>query len=80
MLDQLSHSLWLAPLIACMVIVAIHSYLGLHVIARGDLRGSLSLRWPHSVLLSRSSGADPDSDSKLRYALGFTRSAPRCSL
>ena len=43
MLDQLIHSLWLAPLVACMVIVAIHSYLGLHVLAREVIFVDLSL-------------------------------------
>ncbi len=36
-------SLFLPPLVACLVIVAIHSYLGLHVIAREVIFVDLSL-------------------------------------
>ena len=36
-------SLFLPPLMACLVIVAIHSYLGLHVIAREVIFVDLSL-------------------------------------
>jgi len=74
MLDQLSHSLWLAPLIACMVIVAIHSYLGLHVIAREVIFVDLSLAQMAALgaTIAVFAGADPDSTRSFAYALGFT--------
>ncbi len=74
MFDQLVHSLWAAPLVACMVIVAIHSYLGLHVIAREVIFVDLSLAQMAAlgstvaVLL----GAQPDSPSAFLYALAAT--------
>ena len=74
MLDQLSHSLWLAPLIACMVIVAIHSYLGLHVIAREVIFVDLSLAQMAALgsTIAIFAGADPDSTRSFAYALAFT--------
>jgi zinc/manganese transport system permease protein len=74
MLDQLVHSLWLAPLVACMVIVAIHSYLGLHVIAREVIFVDLSLAQMAALgsTIAIFAGADPDSTRSFAYALGFT--------
>jgi len=74
MLDQLFHSLWLAPLVACMVIVAIHSYLGLHVIAREVIFVDLSLAQMAALgsTIAVFSGIDPDSGRAFAYALGFT--------
>jgi zinc/manganese transport system permease protein len=74
MLDQLTHSLWLAPLVACMVIVALHSYLGLHVIAREVIFVDLSLAQiaAHRSTNAIFAGAEPDSARSFMYALGFT--------
>jgi len=74
MLDQLVHSLWFAPLVACMVIVAIHSYLGLHVIAREVIFVDLSLAQMAALgsTIAIFAGAEPDSTRSFVYALGFT--------
>jgi zinc/manganese transport system permease protein len=74
MLDQLIHSLWLAPLVACMVIVALHSYLGLHVIAREVIFVDLSLAQMAALgsTIAIFAGAEPDSARSFIYALGFT--------
>jgi len=74
MLDQLLHSLWLAPLVACMVIVALHSYLGLHVLAREVIFVDLSLAQMAALgsTVAIFIGADPDSVRSFVYALGFT--------
>lgn len=74
MLDQLLHSLWLAPLVACMVIVAIHSYLGLHVLAREVIFVDLSLAQMAALgsTVAIFAGAEPDSARSFIYALGFT--------
>jgi zinc/manganese transport system permease protein len=74
MLDQLTHSLWLAPLVACMVIVAIHSYLGLHVIAREVIFVDLSLAQMAALgsTIAVFAGADSSSPRAFAYALGFT--------
>jgi zinc/manganese transport system permease protein len=74
MLDQLIHSLWLAPLVACMVIVAIHSYLGVHVIAREVIFVDLSLAQVAALgsTVAIFLGAEPDSARSFIYALGFT--------
>lgn len=74
MLDQLLHSLWLAPLVACMVIVAIHSYLGLHVIAREVIFVDLSLAQVAALgsTVAIFMGAEPDSFRAFGYALLFT--------
>ncbi|HXI19437.1 MAG TPA: metal ABC transporter permease, partial [Gemmatimonadales bacterium] len=72
--DQLLHSLWLAPLVACIVIVAIHSYLGLHVIAREVIFVDLSLAQMAALgaTIAVFVGADPDSSTAFLYSLGFT--------
>jgi zinc/manganese transport system permease protein len=74
MLDQLVHSLWLAPLVACMVIVAIHSYLGVHVLAREVIFVDLSLAQVAALgsTVAIFLGHDPDSASPFFYALAFT--------
>jgi zinc/manganese transport system permease protein len=74
MIDQLIHSLWLAPLVACMVIVAVHSYLGLHVLAREVIFVDLSLAQVAALgsTVAIFMGAEPDSARSFVYALGFT--------
>jgi zinc/manganese transport system permease protein len=74
MLDQLVHSLWLAPLVACMLIVAVHSYLGVHVIAREVIFVDLSLAQMAALgsTVAIFIGAEPDSTRSFLYALGFT--------
>lgn len=74
MLDQLLHSLWFAPLVACMAIVAIHSYLGLHVLAREVIFVDLSLAQVAALgsTVAIFLGAAPDSAASFLYAIGFT--------
>jgi zinc/manganese transport system permease protein len=67
-------SLFLPPLVACLVIVAIHSYLGLHVIAREVIFVDLSLAQMAALgsAVAVLAGSQPDSTSSFLYALGFT--------
>jgi zinc/manganese transport system permease protein len=67
-------SLFLPPLVACLVIVAIHSYLGLHVIAREVIFVDLSLAQMAALgsTVAILAGSPPDSSTALLYALGFT--------
>ena len=67
-------SLFLPPLVACLVIVAIHSYLGLHVIAREVIFVDLSLAQMAALgsTVAILAGSQPDSASAMLYALGFT--------
>ena len=67
-------SLFLPPLVACLVIVAIHSYLGLHVIAREVIFVDLSLAQMAALgsAVAILAGSQPDSTSALVYALVFT--------
>lgn len=67
-------SLFLPPLVACLVIVAIHSYLGLHVIAREVIFVDLSLAQMAALgsTVAILAGSGPDSPSALIYALAFT--------
>jgi zinc/manganese transport system permease protein len=67
-------SLFLPPLVACLVIVAIHSYLGVHVIAREVIFVDLSLAQMAALgsTVAILAGSPPDSSSALLYALGFT--------
>jgi len=67
-------SLFLPPLVACLVIVAIHSYLGLHVIAREVIFVDLSLAQMAALgsTVAILAGSQPDSTSAFVYALGFT--------
>jgi zinc/manganese transport system permease protein len=67
-------SLFLPPLVACLVIVAIHSYLGLHVIAREVIFVDLSLAQMAALgsTVAILAGSQPDSSTAFLYALGFT--------
>ena len=67
-------SLFLPPLAACLVIVAIHSYLGLHVIAREVIFVDLSLAQMAALgsAVAILAGSQPDSTASFVYALGFT--------
>jgi zinc/manganese transport system permease protein len=67
-------SLFLPPLVACLVIVAIHSYLGLHVIAREIIFVDLSLAQMAALgsAVAILAGTQPDSITAFVYALGFT--------
>lgn len=67
-------SLFLPPLVACLVIVAIHSYLGLHVIAREVIFVDLSLAQMAALgsAVAILAGSQPDSTVAFLYALGFT--------
>jgi zinc/manganese transport system permease protein len=67
-------SLFLPPLVACLVIVAIHSYLGLHVIAREVIFVDLSLAQMAALgsTVAILAGSQPDSGAAFAYALGFT--------
>jgi zinc/manganese transport system permease protein len=67
-------SLFLPPLVACLIIVAIHSYLGLHVIAREVIFVDLSLAQMAALgsTVAVLAGSQPDSPSAFLYALGFT--------
>jgi zinc/manganese transport system permease protein len=67
-------SLFLPPLVACLVIVAIHSYLGLHVIAREIIFVDLSLAQMAALgsAVAILAGTQPDSTTAFVYALGFT--------
>jgi len=64
----------LPPLAACMVIVAIHSYLGLHIIAREVIFVDLSLAQMAALgsTVAIFAGSDPGSTMSYVYALGFT--------
>ncbi len=66
--------LFLPPLAACLVIVAIHSYLGLHVIAREVIFVDLSLAQMAALgsAVAILAGSQPDSTTAFVYALGFT--------
>jgi len=66
-------SLFLPPLVACLVIVAIHSYLGLHVIAREVIFVDLSLAQMAALgsAVAILAGSQPDSTVALAYSLGF---------
>jgi zinc/manganese transport system permease protein len=67
-------SLFLPPLVACLVIVALHSYLGLHVIAREVIFVDLSLAQMAALgsTVAILAGSQPDSTVSFVYALGFT--------
>ena len=64
----------LPPLAACMVIVAIHSYLGLHIIAREVIFVDLSLAQMAALgsTVAILAGSEPGSTMSYVYALGFT--------
>jgi len=64
----------LPPLAACMVIVAVHSYLGLHIIAREVIFVDLSLAQMAALgsTVAIFAGSEPGSAMSYVYALGFT--------
>ena len=66
--------LMLPPLVACMVIVAMHSYLGLHVIAREVIFVDLALAQMAALgsTVGILAGINPESPWSLAYALAFT--------
>jgi zinc/manganese transport system permease protein len=66
--------LMLPPLAACMIIVAIHSYLGLHIIAREVIFVDLSLAQMAALgsTVAILAGLEPGSASAYAYSLGFT--------
>ncbi len=66
--------LMLAPFVACMVIVAIHSYLGLHIIAREVIFVDLALAQMAALgsVAALLAGVAHDSHAAYLFALGFT--------
>lgn len=64
----------LAPFVACMILVAIHSYLGLHIIARGVIFVDLSLAQMAALgsVVALLYGAAPDSQEAFIFSLVFT--------
>lgn len=66
--------LMLPPFVACMVLVAIHSYLGLHIIAREVIFVDLSLAQMAALgtVVALLVGVAPDSRTAYFFALGFT--------
>ena len=64
----------LAPFVACMVLVGIHSYLGLHVIAREVIFVDLSLAQMAALgsVVALLAGVAPDSPTAFTSALLFT--------
>lgn len=66
--------LMLPPFVACMLLVAIHSYLGLHIIAREVIFVDLSLAQMAALgtVVALLMGLDPDSRGSYFFALGFT--------
>jgi len=64
----------LAPFVACMVLVAIHSYLGLHVIAREVIFVDLSLAQMAALgsVVALLYGVAPDSQTAFIFSLLFT--------
>jgi zinc/manganese transport system permease protein len=63
-----------APFVACMILVAIHSYLGLHIIARGVIFVDLSLAQMAALggVVALLYGAAPDSREAFIFSLAFT--------
>jgi len=64
----------LAPFVACMVLVAIHSYLGLHVLAREVIFVDLSLAQMAALgsVVALLTGVGPDSQTAFIFSLIFT--------
>jgi zinc/manganese transport system permease protein len=64
----------LAPFVACMVLVAIHSYLGLHVLAREVIFVDLSLAQMAALgtVIALLAGVAPDSRAAFLFSLLFT--------
>jgi zinc/manganese transport system permease protein len=67
-------SLFLPPLAACLIMVAIHSYLGLHVLAREVIFVDLSLAQMAALgsAVAVLVGTAPDAPLGFLYSLGFT--------
>ena len=63
-----------APFVACMILVAIHSYLGLHIIARGVIFVDLALAQMAALgsVVALLYGAAPDSREAFVFSLVFT--------
>ena len=63
----------LAPFVACMLLVAIHSYLGLHVIAREVIFVDLALAQMAALgaVAALLVGVGPDSNAAYAFAFGF---------
>ena len=66
--------LMLPPFVACMLLVAIHSYLGLHIIAREVIFVDLSLAQMAALgtVVALLAGLGQDSRGSYFFALGFT--------
>src|SRR4029450_2213432 len=66
------------PLVACLVIVSIHSYLGLHVIAREVIFVDLSLAQMAALgsTVAILAGSPPDSSTALLHAPRFPPLGP----
>ena len=66
--------LLLPPLVACIVIVALHSYLGLHVLSRGVIFVDLALAQLAALggTVAIIVGIDHESPATLFWSLGFT--------
>lgn len=66
--------LLLPPLVACLVIVALHSYLGVHVLARGVIFVDLALAQMAALggTVAILTGVDHESPVTLAWSLGFT--------
>jgi zinc/manganese transport system permease protein len=66
--------LMLPPFVACMLLVAMHSYLGLHIIAREVIFVDLSLAQMAALgtVVGLLVGVAPDSRTAYFFALGFT--------
>ncbi|MGH7606296.1 MAG: metal ABC transporter permease, partial [Gemmatimonadales bacterium] len=66
--------LMLPPFVACMVLVAMHSYLGLHIIAREVIFVDLSLAQMAALgtVVALLAGVGPESRTAYLVALGFT--------
>jgi zinc/manganese transport system permease protein len=66
--------LMLPPFVACMILVAIHSYLGLHVIARGVIFVDLSLAQMAALgtTIGLLAGVMPGTGTSILFSLGFT--------
>jgi zinc/manganese transport system permease protein len=64
----------LAPFVACMVLVGIHSYLGLHVLARGVIFVDLALAQMAALgtVIALVAGVAPDSRTAFVASLAFT--------
>lgn len=69
MLEQM-----LPPFVACMLLVAMHSYLGLHIIAREVIFVDLSLAQMAALgtVVALLAGLETDSQGSYFFALGFT--------